>query len=86
MALDGFIKQLRQKSLICIVIVFALTLQGCLWKNLGASASYQLPQTPILQSSISLILDGERGIWIDERDTANLLLWIQEIEEFKKNN
>ncbi len=86
MALNGFVIKLRQKSLICIVIVFALTLQGCLWKNLGATANYQFPQAPILQSSISLSLDGGRGVWIDERDTAHLLLWIQEIENFKKNN
>ncbi len=83
MALIGFVKELKTKSLGCIVIVFALTLQGCLWKNSGVIHSPQFPQAPVLKSSMSLNLDDVKGLWIDERDTANLLLWIQEIEKYK---
>ena len=41
-----------------------------------------MPQPPVLESAREYVIDGERGIWMDRADTANLLLWIDALCEW----
>lgn len=41
-----------------------------------------MPQAPVLESAREYVIDGERGIWMDQADTANLLLWIDALCEW----
>ena len=47
----------------------------------GTSSYTFIQEPPVLSSAIELYHDGKRGVWIEETDVANLMLWINSIRE-----
>ncbi len=74
---------INQKKQIIIALIFATILQGCSLissENLSKSDTKNSPLPPIFESSRVIEVEGEKGIWINEEDTAELLLWLHELE------
>lgn len=47
----------------------------------GSPSTVVIQEPPILPSAMELYHDGKRGIWIDENDVANLMLWINSVRD-----
>ena len=47
----------------------------------GSQSTVAIQDPPILSSATVLYHDGKRGIWIEENDVANLMLWINSVRD-----
>ena len=47
----------------------------------GSQSTVVIQEHPILHSAMELYHDGKRGIWIEENDVANLMLWINSVRD-----
>ena len=47
----------------------------------GSQSTVAIQEPPILPSVMKLYHDGKRGIWIEENDVANLMLWINSVRD-----
>lgn len=47
----------------------------------GSQSAVVIQEPPLLSSAIELYHDGKRGVWIEENDVANLMLWINSVRD-----
>ena len=47
----------------------------------GSQSTVVIQEPPLLSSAMELYHDGKRGIWIEENDVANLMLWINSVRD-----
>lgn len=69
-----------------LLMLLSVLVSSCTLFNSGTDvsgvSSYTFVQEPpVLSSAIELYHDGRRGVWIEENDVANLMLWINSIRE-----
>ena len=47
----------------------------------GSQSTVVIQEPPLLSSAMELYHDGKRGVWIEENDVANLMLWINSVRD-----
>ena len=68
-------------ALFILLLVFTVTACSPLGSVYNRDLVLTIPEPPVLPSAIELYHEGKRGLWIEEHDVANLMLWINEIRE-----
>lgn len=61
-----------------VLLLIVVTLQACALMNPVPSTEIgvTLPPLPVLPSAVRLEHNGVPGLWMDETDVTNLMLWI----------
>ena len=62
------------------IALLSVFISSCTLFN-GSSSNVVIQEPPILPSAMELYHDGKRGIWIEENDVANLMLWINSVRD-----
>ena len=62
------------------IALLSVFISSCTLFN-GSSSNVVIQEPPILSSATELYHDGKRGIWIEENDVANLMLWINSVRD-----
>lgn len=47
----------------------------------GSQSTVVIQEPPLLSSAMELYHDGKWGVWIEENDVANLMLWINSVRD-----
>ena len=62
------------------IALLSVFISSCTLFN-GFQSAVVIQEPPILPSAMELYHDGKRGIWIEENDVANLMLWINSVRD-----
>lgn len=62
------------------IALLSVFISSCTLFN-GSPSTVVIQEPPILPSAMELYHDGKRGIWIEENDVANLMLWINSVRD-----
>ena len=62
------------------IALLSVFISSCTLFN-GSPSTVVIQEPPILPSAMELYHDGKRGIWVEENDVANLMLWINSVRD-----
>ena len=62
------------------IALLSVFISSCTLFN-GSQSTVVIQEPPLLSSAMELYHDGKRGIWIEENDVANLMLWINSVRD-----
>ena len=62
------------------IALLSVFISSCTLFN-GLQSTVVIQEPPLLSSATELYHDGKRGIWIEENDVANLMLWINSVRD-----
>ena len=62
------------------IAVLSVFISSCTLFN-GSQSTVVIQEPPLLSSAMELYHDGKRGVWIEENDVANLMLWINSVRD-----
>lgn len=62
--------------LLAVVVISSTVLTACCPPPVASSTTIS---PPVLSSAVEMYKDGQKGLWMDEHDVANLMIWINNV-------
>lgn len=68
-------KKIRTTLVLMLLMVF---ISSCSYLT-PSQQTVSYPPPPVLPSAVEMYKDGQKGLWMNEHDVANLLIWVNTI-------